>query len=276
MNGVNGMKPKLLINVGIEHCATTPLYYTLSVDQQYCHAGHKKEFNYLYLIERKGQTKAARKIFNLRSYNRDDDRKPPFLNTWKWDISEMPEFCEEPFTIEKYIAYYLKHWEHIKYDYESLADFSNTNVQLSTQFLYEIKTILEVHFDVKWIIILRDPIRRLYSYSRNNKRFRKHILNKKYPNYVEICERYKHICGNRFYPIMMERFWEDPSGLSEFLEYPITKVHENVFWPEKGIDFIKMEYLQDQWSVEEPMSDENLELAKKEMAHLYNDGIYET
>jgi len=41
------MKPVLLLNVGTCFSATTPLWYTLSLDNRYVHTGHVKEHGYL-------------------------------------------------------------------------------------------------------------------------------------------------------------------------------------------------------------------------------------
>jgi len=288
-NGVYGMKPKLLLNVGINHCATTPFYYTLAVTQQYCHSGHKKEINYLYMIQENGGfQKYVDKITALKTFNRDDELKPPMLKKWKWDPLELPEYFELPFTIEKYIAAKKKDWEYIKNDYQSLADWSNSNAALSREFLTKIKPQLEEHFDVKCVIILRDPIRRLFSLSKDNDRFTKHVKKCNftynlaeiipteyqlhvYADYAGICKKWEDIWGDKFMPVIMEEFWEDPSQLSDFLEYPITEVHENVYWPEMGANYPKYKYLKDQWNPRENISEYNQKLAQRKMSHIYQE-----
>ncbi len=318
-----GMKPKLLINAGINHCATTPFFYTLSVDQQYCHPGHKKEMNYLLMSEIGPYQRYVDKIswlharpnakeFNnnvkgtwegyvsrpgygkidglrrLREgYNSDDHLKPPMLKQWRWDTSEMSDFFDPPFTIEKYIKYYLHHWEHIKNDYQSCGDFANSNAALSEDFLRELKVRLEEHFEVKCCIILRDPIRRMYSLSKNNTRFQQHLKKNDFTvdfkdiepikyqvhcfaDYVGIVKRWKAVWGDQFFTVIMEEFWEDSTPFAEFLGFPLPKIHENVFYPEKQFDFDKMQYLQDQWSVQEPMTDYSLGLARRKMIHIYH------
>ena len=236
--------------------------------------------------ENGGFQKYVDKITALKTVNRDDDLKPPMLKKWKWDPSEMPEYFELPFTIEKYIAAKKKDWEYIKNDYQSLADWSNSNAALSREFLTKLKPQLEEHFDVKCVIILRDPIRRLFSLSKDNGRFEKHVKGcdfsynlaevvpteyqlHVYADYAGICKKWKDKWGDKFMPVIMEEFWEDPSQLSDFLEYPITKVHENVYWPEMGANFPKYEYLKDQWNPREDITDENLKLAKRKMIHIY-------
>ena len=36
-------KIKLLLGAGVPYAATTPLWYTLALDNKYCHTGHRKE-----------------------------------------------------------------------------------------------------------------------------------------------------------------------------------------------------------------------------------------
>ena len=271
------MKPKLLLNAGINHAATTPFYYTLSIDQKYCHAGHKKELHYLITTEKEWDI-YVEKISKLHSYNTDDIKKPSVLNQWKWKLDAF----EPPYTIEKYIQYQLKNWEHIKGDYQSVADFSNSNAAISEEHLKIVRDKLLEHFDVKCTVILRDPIRRMYSLSKRNSTFLDKLNNPKYDHikhyqaslycdYVGICKRWQDVWGARFMPVIMEEFWEDPFQLSDFLEYPITKVHENVFYPERGINFKKMDHLKDQWSVKEEMDENSLEVAKTMMSHIYQE-----
>ena len=55
MSGVYGMKPKLLINTGTCFSGTSVLWYTLGLDNHYCHTGHTKEHNYLYHLMTKAE-----------------------------------------------------------------------------------------------------------------------------------------------------------------------------------------------------------------------------
>ena len=297
-NGVFGMKPKFLLSGGTNFSASTPFFYTLAVDQQYCHTGHMKEMHYLHLTE-SGWDGYRERLTAIPITNRDDEKKPPMLKQWRWDTSEMSEYFQPPFTIEKYIKYHLHHWEYIKDDYQSCGDFSNSNGALPESFLIELESRLSEHFDVKCVMMLRDPIRRLFSMQSNNVRFQNmikktdfsishdaHPLFRKIPNiypykyqmhrlfsdYTTMCKRWKKVWGDRFYPVIMEEFWEDPSGLSEFLDYPITKLSPNVFWPENQSNPIKHEFLQDQWRAQkENISDVSLKMAKRRMKPIYDD-----
>ena len=56
--------------------------------------------------------------------------------------------------------------------------------------------------------------------------------------------------------------------LSDFLDYKITNVYDNVYWPPMGSKAPKIQYLADQWmSDHEDLSEEDL----KEARHLMND-----
>ena len=71
-----------------------------------------------------------------------------------------------PFSFQRYIAYYKRLWETLQENncpYQGVADFSNTNGWIPPQYLPNIIEQLSVYFDVKALIVVRDPIRRLWS-----------------------------------------------------------------------------------------------------------------
>ena len=48
--------------------------------------------------------------------------------------------------------------------------------------------------------------------------------------------------------VVMEELWEgETRALSNFLDFPINTVHENVYYPERGTKAPHYEYLRDQW-----------------------------
>ena len=73
------------------------------------------------------------------------------------------EFMSQPFTIQKYVDYHLAHWENIKDNYQSLVDFNNSNGMLSQDFLNKNIPILQKYFDIKVVMIFRDPVKRIWS-----------------------------------------------------------------------------------------------------------------
>ena len=62
-----------------------------------------------------------------------------------------------------YISYYYKVWEHVKSEYSSVGDFSNTFAAMDESFLEIIRDDILNAFDLKITIIFRDPVRRLYA-----------------------------------------------------------------------------------------------------------------
>ena len=169
-------KPTLLMNIGIGWAATTPMCYTLSIKQRYCHPGHIKEHHYLRaLCEDKGNVYTA---WNWMSQTVENEMMWTYCG-WRpeehaycahfHENDYIHQWWQKPLTIEKYIDYYLRHWEHIKGDYVAVADFCNNNWNLPSitygNQLWGKHFILELlkHFEIKVLVEFRDPIRRLYS-----------------------------------------------------------------------------------------------------------------
>ena len=50
-------KIKLLLGAGVPYAATTPLWYTLALDNKYCHTGHRKEPQWLDIIQKQEEQK---------------------------------------------------------------------------------------------------------------------------------------------------------------------------------------------------------------------------
>ena len=178
-------KPVLLMNLGVGWAATSPFLYTLSIDQRYCHPGHIKENHYLRIIFDEEIRKVVSDEFIGRNVIKDFILKTSaneshwLFRGWQKELFEYNyHFMDDSnyiknwyqdVSIEKYIDYYLKHWNVIKSDFHAVADFSNHNWALP---YYErkgikygeemVKKIQEV-FDLKVTVQFRDPIRRLYS-----------------------------------------------------------------------------------------------------------------
>jgi hypothetical protein len=157
-------KPILVLGVGIGWAATTPLYYTLSIDHQYCHSGKLKESYYLFGISSNRLIIQKYQQQRLRS-NKFSFKKPPeLLDYCKHTEEEFDTYTSLPFTLDKYINYYLQHYQYLKdTPYQAVADFSNTTNLLDRNYLTKIAPKLKEHFDVKVLIIYRDPVRRLFS-----------------------------------------------------------------------------------------------------------------
>ena len=71
-------------------------------------------------------------------------------------------------SIEKYVYYYQSLID------KRVVDFSNSNADLSSEYIDMVAPVLKEHFDVKVTMIVRDPVRRFYSMCVHN--YRKDIL----------------------------------------------------------------------------------------------------
>tara|TARA_B100000424_G_scaffold91675_1_gene68987 strand:+ start:216 stop:527 length:312 start_codon:yes stop_codon:yes gene_type:complete len=86
-------------------------------------------------------------------------------------------------------------------------------------------------------------------------------------------------------PIIMEQFWnperkkEQCERLSRFLDYEITDIHENVYYPDRGSKAPHTEGLKDQYGSDfEDMTPELYEWSKQYLGFVYSDWekCYET
>jgi len=243
-----------------------------------------------------------------RLLGEDDPNTPPSLNKHSPYTRHSEEFIRdwiaEPPSIEKYIDYYKIHYENIKDDYYGVCDFTNSNSWLREPFLDKYIPILQEHFDIKCIFVARDPVRRSYSdfcakffgndpsgrwlkkgqiypdlpaekiYTDIKELFRGELPKSCTRFYVEFYQKWK-----KYVPtlqLVMEEFWEpsrfeeQTKKVSDFLGYPITKIHENAFWPESADKAPRYNFLKDQWgSVKEPLTPELYEYGKNVLFPVY-------
>ena len=72
----------------------------------------------------------------------------------------------------------------------------------------------------------------------------------------------------------MEDLWKNPEKelpkLSEFLEYPLKKLHPNVYH-----DGVKHDKLKDQWTDDIPLSPIGYQMARKELQWVYDEWLSE-
>ena len=280
-------KPILHINAGIGWSATKPLCYTLE-QVGYCHRGSTTESNMLYyLYERKYKPVHAKYYWHTDHKHRKLD------------------FVRKNTTLPWYIEYTKSK---IKDSHKGVSDFSNSNSDLPDYFLKEIAPALEKEFDVRVTIIWRNPVRRSYSQisawyrnmTDNNNAFEEwkirdpaklahwQMIKKQYPDSISFWKskldhpshlvpdyvtNYKNwkSAFKKVYPVIMEEVWEDPSGLSDFIGIKIDKMHENVYFPERGTKRPEIEGLRDQWSSDmQDLSSDDLQYGRNKLAWVYN------
>ena len=281
-------KIKLLLGAGVPYSATTPLWYTLTWDHKYCHTGHKKEPQWLDIIQKQQEQKYNEKYdrgvrlidrrpkFTRIPYFYLGHKKPWWIQRTKFNRQEEDSYFSLPTTLEQYIDYYKKHWEAIKYEFQSVGDFSNSTCELKKQFMLDIRDQLLEVFDIKVILIFRNPVYRLWSASKCN--YEKIFCpNGKVDNWNHYAKMYTKHCEvwgkENVLPLIMERVWKDPSELSDFLGYKIEKMHENVYYPERGTKAPKLKWLPDQWAgdTSELAKEIDYENMREEFDYLYTD-----
>ena len=234
------MKPKLLLSAGLPSSGSTSLYYTVW-DNNYAHGGVLKENNYLLSIQSPERFKQNRK-------KKDFGKK---IDTpWKTNSEFFnPSLSEEHYTnvsfdalcsssLEKYINYNLKLWEDVKDNFQSVADFSNSNRHLTEEFMMSIRDELLKYFDIKVVMIFRDPIRMVWSTCNRRSKLGEgspeSILEKNFdhPNlkYVELYEKYVRVWGkDKVKLIINEDFYKgDTKSLSKFLEFNILPTYKKI------------------------------------------------
>ena len=257
------MKPTLFLNVGTGWSGTTPLYYTLGWYNKYCHSGHRKEKGYLWLMDLSETRNTFERVkfykqFFGPSKQSTTNRKPKiFTHESKyiggnWTEDEIKYFWSPPFTIEKYIEYYIKHWDFIKHDYKAVSDFSNPNGQCSPEFLKKYAPALKSVFDVKVHAVFRDPLRRLWSLRQKQnpkdpvRQFMKMGVDF---GYVQFFLKFVEAFGiENCHMTIMEEFWNgETKELSDFIDYEIKEVHPNAYVPDLGPNAPRIQYLNDQW-----------------------------
>ena len=257
------MKPTLFLNVGTGWSGTTPLYYTLGWYNKYCHSGHRKEKGYLWLMDLSETRNTFERVkfykqFFGPSKQSTTNRKPKiFTHESKyiggnWTEDEIKYFWSPPFTIEKYIEYYIKHWDFIKHDYKAVSDFSNPNGQCSPEFLTKYAPALKSVFDVKIHVVFRDPLRRLWSLRQKQnpkdpvRQFMKMGVDF---GYVQFFLKFVEAFGiENCHMTIMEEFWNgETKELSDFIDYEIKEVHPNAYVPDLGPNAPRIQYLNDQW-----------------------------
>ena len=265
-------KPTLLLNVGTAWSASSPLHYTLSLDNKYAHTGICKENWYLYNLQEN-----TNKQFSADKRN---FKPPETTDKHNWRILEGKR------SIDTYIEYYNSLWEHIKDDYAAVADFCNLNVLLTEEFMQSIKDKLLENFDVKITMIFRDPIRRFFSTCNVNliidddpiETIKYCVRGEMEQNvyYSRIYRKYKNVFGeDKVHMIVMEELWSDYGkmiDLSNFLDFPLTKLHENAYFPEMGTKAPHYEYLEDQWGSDKvDMDEETYNYCLEHMDQVYSD-----
>ena len=268
---MSGSKPLFVICVGTGWSATTPLYYTLQ-DAKIANAFIKES--------------------NILCPNLDFSEKH---KATKNTVYLNP-------TIDNYITFLHEYYQSISDEYRGVCDFTTSYATLPPDIISTFADKLKDNFNVKILMIFRDPVRRLFSHishlsNSSPNAFLKEILFylRKIPNQlVYPTQKYSHKLRN-FEPflfsnysliydtwrsffdthyIIMEDLWAGRNNelerLNTFLGANITQVHENVYYPDRGANAPKLAGLADQWTSDtEDIDPKLLRLARSMMSRQY-------
>ena len=268
---MSGSKPLFVICVGTGWSATTPLYYTLQ-DAKIANAFIKES--------------------NILCPNLDFSEK--------YKATKNPVYLNP--TVDNYITFLHEYYQSIADEYRGVCDFTTSYATLPPDIISTFADKLKDNFNVKILMIFRDPVRRLFSHishlsNSSPNAFLKEILFylRKIPNelvYPTQNYNYKlknfepflfanyqliHDTWRSFFDthyIIMEDLWAGRNNelerLNTFLGANITQVHENVYYPDRGANAPKLAGLADQWTSDtEDIDPKLLRLARSMMSRQY-------
>jgi len=267
--------------------ASTPLYNTLCENNIVCR-NIVKEPNILPAILGKNPDILLDKYNNCKRKNKEG---------------------YEVFTynsIDSYIDWLLRRYH--KHECMGVCDATNTHIQFDVNDIAKFATKFKEVFEVKVLIICRDPVRRIFSHLNailntghslekfsQNKRLELVIpyLNKPEPlhfpsqdwdykekgykpymesNYPEMIANWSQFFNTHV--ICMEDLWGDKNNalqkLNTFLGTNITKLSTNLYYPDLGPNAPHVKELKDQWSSDtEFITKKNYDLAREKLGWVY-------
>ena len=187
------MKKKFIYGCGVGWCGTTSLHRTLSINQRYLHTGFRKESLYLTyallynegildpinthndyflnLSENKisflGPCKEI--VSGIGSFIKNEtpyNEQHYFSVLKKFTPEQINYFLTKPYTLDKYLEYINLISNYSEGVFDAVGDFLNQN--FINTFKIEksfdcFKKRIEENFDFKFLLILRDPIRSIFS-----------------------------------------------------------------------------------------------------------------
>ena len=257
------MKPKMLLFGGFGWAASSPLIYTLQRNAKYAHFGYTKHFRILYPEGVEGKVKEQpekrisyiyEKVCDGTWENYKSDEQFSHRMNLSIDLEPLKDFPRKHFTdlitgsptISKYLDYYHSLHDHVvSKGYKSVGD-GFMGVKYNKSIFKEYFKIIKSEFDVKFLYITRDPVRRLFSQylatmqGGIDKKLEKPLpLRIKPINYVIDIKKVNEIFDEEnVHVIVMEELWEDDGTakkeLSEFLDHPITELWKNLYAPDRG------------------------------------------
>lgn len=148
-------KPIFLLCPGAAKSSTTFLSEIL-IQNKVFHYGYAKECSYLDFVFY-GENNLPKYYIGHPGYLEKISKNS------EYSYNDFDNFCKN-YTIENYYKYYLDVYNQTQF-VGGVCDFSQSYNLLPENFLNEVKQELEKFFVVKCILLFRDPIRRLFSFS---------------------------------------------------------------------------------------------------------------
>lgn len=248
-------KPKLTLIGGYGWAGTSPLMYTLQRNAKYTHFGYTKHFRYLGNPNKREEKQVSyiyNKVCNGTWENFMSEEPGTHRMNLTRDLEPLYDFPRKHFTqlmtgnptISKHMDYYHALHDHvISKGYKSVGD-GYSGYQYYRKEFSQFYRILMSEFDVKVLIITRDPIRR--SFSNYLAKVQKSTDGRKQVNlplpfkvidYMKDLNIFHKIFGkDRVHVTIMEELWEGDGKkeLSSFLDQPITNLWKNLYSPDIG------------------------------------------
>ena len=291
------MKPKLILCVGTGWSATTPLYFTFQENK--VSTGLQKETHILaYLQSPFDFTGHMKNRFETGVYSSEGVRPRTV------EEDKLARVWVTP-SLDSYILFFKRYYNLIKDEYQAVCDFSTTYAGFTDEIIATFADRLKKEFDVRVIMILRDPFRRMFShmshvnkknplevletsylymrrFPRDKFQFPLQLSNLRLKNYEPFANsNYALIYKNwsKHFPthsIIMEDLWAGRNSelerLNGFLGTNITKLHENAYYPDKGSKAPHYKALEDQWSSDTvDLKPEHVERGRRAMSQYYEE-----
>ena len=242
-------------------------------------------------------------------------------NHYEWETIRLSEYesCKNQnregyemlspnISVDGYIELLLERYDNHKDEYRGVSDATNGHTVFGEDIIDKFADKFKKYFDVKVLMICRDPVRRLFSHLMGqpkpnpslegygqNKRFELALNYMSTPTKVRypeqkldhtkdlympyMCSNYQGIYDNwsKFFDthvIIMEDLWAGRNNeldrLNNFLDSNITKLHKNLYYPFKGLDYDYHPKLEDQMrSEKEWITKENLQRGREIMSWCY-------
>lgn len=225
-------KPIFLFCPGISKCGTTMMQMILSYYNTILHYGYLKESNYLHLVQ------CSRNLdygdayqYYYRTFF--DDQKvfgniattytsiPSGQLFYPKSAEHLPQkiskevhdkWFSSDFNVKTYVDFYKDLYQTVSLMYSGVADFSTSNESLlGDDIIIEVKNNLSEYFDVKCLLLFRDPAKRFFSLSNMNKRLNEFgfmPINMPNLSVSQIYDRF--ICDEyfqNFYPMVYKKYY---------------------------------------------------------------------